>query len=76
MQVGWLCKDSPVSLQVSFLILSSGLMVVEIRGRMAGQPLEGNCHRKGRGHGNKDNSMVSPEMAEASAAKYCILPMA
>lgn len=49
-----------------FFILGTGPMVVEIRGRMAEGPVEGSLHSgKGKGHGNKDNSIASPEMPEA-----------
>lgn len=49
-----------------FFVLGTGPRVVEIRGRMAEQPMEGSLHsRKGKGHGNKDNSIASPEMSEA-----------
>lgn len=62
-----------------FFILGTVLRAVEIRGRMAGQPLEGSLYsRKGRGHGSKDNSMASAQMAEARVPSYkdCTLPMA
>lgn len=40
--------------------------MVEIRGRMAEWPVEGSLHsRKGKRHGNKNNSIASPEVTEA-----------
>lgn len=38
---------------------------------MAGHALEGSLYsRKGRGLGNKDNNIASPEMAEARVPRY------